>query len=158
CEPAVPGLAAYPIRVRASSPPACGARMDPSRSWKLVWLGLALTAAVAVPPIFLEPLPVTLRGPWPEPLLAWGARGPVILGMGAAVAACAWGRRRSEPWTVALILGLAAAAGLMTACHYVRVDVPNRDWQLDLYLKILNHEHLPPHHFRPLPYGFVRSL
>jgi hypothetical protein len=127
------------------------------RPWTLVWLGLALTAAVAVPPLFLEPQPAGFVAPWASPLAGWTSKAAVAAALALAVACGAWGRP-GEPRAGAAAAALAAAALLMTALHYDWVDVPYRVWQRGMYLTVLRHGHAPPHTYRPLPYGFARSL
>ena len=63
-------------------------------------------------------------------------------------------------------LGFAVLAGLLTAVHWLMVDQRPEasQWQRQLYLDILNHtaespgQLRVPHQFRPLPYGFTRTL
>jgi hypothetical protein len=120
----------------------------------LPWLGFLLVAALSVPPLLVAP-PVD----WVAPSLA-GARVVVVLAMLGVLAVRAYLDRRDEPHALALALLFAALAGAMTAWHWGKVDrapLP-ANWQRETYLAILNHTMDPPHQFRPLPYGFTRSL
>jgi hypothetical protein len=143
-------------------PPAAGTGRHPY----LAWLGLLLTAVLALTPLVGEPRPVAFLPPPASAALAWGGKAIVVLLMGAAVAVRAWADRHTEPRAGLLTVGFVALAGLLTACHWDAVDrAPGRSaWQRDHYLKVFNHEGEPdnpfgaPHNFRPLPYGFTRSL
>lgn len=117
------------------------------------WLGFLLVAAVSVPPLLVAP-PVG----WVAPASFPGARSLVVLVMFGAIGLRAWLDRRDERHALALSLLLAGLAGLMTAWHWWKVDRLNEGWQRDTYLAILNHTMDPPHQFRPLPYGFTRTL
>jgi hypothetical protein len=128
----------------------------------LTALAFAALALAALAPLMLESAPV-------EFLPAYGAAAAwtsklVVAGALLGVIALAWALHRFEPvgwFNVALL----AAAGAMTACHWLRIDsrslpdhTPIEQWQRQLYLDILNHTATPPHLYRPLPYGFVRLL
>jgi hypothetical protein len=135
------------------------------RRW-LSWLGLSLVALLAVVPLVAEPRPVTLLPPHASAPAAWGGKAFVVLLMALAVAARARVDRRDEPRAGLLAFGFVGLAGLLTLCHWYEVDrvAVKAEWQQNLYEKIFNHQGDPgnpfgaPHNFRPLPYGFVRSL
>jgi len=136
----------------------------PSRS--LTWLGLLLVALVSLPPLLLEPRPVGFLPPYASALAAWGSKALVVLLLGAVVVVRARADAGRERPAWLLNLAFVGLAGLLTACHWVEVDRGeyNVRWQRDKYLKIFNHEGDElsplgaPHNFRPLPYGFARSL
>jgi hypothetical protein len=123
-------------------------------------LGLALIALLSIPPLLLEARPIDWISTPAVPL----ARTLVAVVIVATLALRAWVDRAREPGIVLQTLGFVLLAGAMTAWHVHRVDRPNEAWQRQLYLDILDHtgdEAGPlrvPHQFRPLPYGFVRSL
>jgi hypothetical protein len=133
---------------------------------RLTWLGLTFVALLAVVPLVAEPRPVTLLAPYAFAVAAWAGKAFVVLLMALAVAVRTRLDRDREPRAGLLALGLVGLAGLLTLCHWYEVDrsPPKAEWQRQLYEKIFNHQGDPdnpfgaPHNFRPLPYGFVRSL
>jgi hypothetical protein len=132
----------------------------------LAWLALLLVALVALLPLLVEPRPIGFLPAPSSVLAACGSKAIIALLMALAVGVGAWmdHGREARPWRLALLF--AGLAALLTACHWVEVDRSpmKAQWQRDLYLKVFNHEGDPenpfgaPHNFRPLPYGFVRSL
>lgn len=127
------------------------------------WLGLALVAGVAVPPLVWGQRPVGFVAAHGSPAADWGSKVAVVLVMGMAVAVRAAADRGSEPRPVLLTLGLAALALALTAWHWYKVDVlylsNEHVWgQPGHYLDVLNRVGDGPHPFRPLPYGFIRTL
>jgi hypothetical protein len=143
-------------------PPTAG----PGRHPYLAWLGLLLTALLSLTPLVGEPRPVEFLPPHATAMLTWGGKALVVLLMAVAVAVRARADRRTEPHAGLLTVGFVALAGLLTACHWYEVDrdPPRAAWQRKHYLNVFNHEGEPdnpfgaPHNFRPLPYGFTRSL
>ncbi|MBI1845974.1 MAG: hypothetical protein HY294_02935 [Candidatus Rokubacteria bacterium] len=146
----------------------------------LASLGLLALAAASLGPLLLEPRPVRPAALPPALPVLWLKLVVVAL---LAVPVVLWIRaqRRTERHPVLLGLGLVLAGGLMTALHWWIVDrrvavVPltpggrpqelfyARAWQQYLYAAVFNHWTEPflasvlPHIYRPLPYGFTRSL
>jgi len=121
----------------------------------------------------MEPAPVAFVGPY-TPAAAAAGKAAVLLLMGVAVWVRARLDRREGRHAGLLTVGLVLLAGAMTAWHWFAVDARYNaarggfyveQWQRDLYLSILNHRHEDaagwsqvPHIYRPLPYGFTRSL
>jgi hypothetical protein len=126
----------------------------------LPWLGLLLVAVLSLTPLLLERPPVEPVAPHSSTLLALASQGIVLLAMLAAIGVAAWVARADDRWAVWLVLPLALMAGLMTAWHWYWVDrhAFMADWQRTMYFDILSGRREAPHQFRPLPYGFVRSL
>jgi hypothetical protein len=132
----------------------------------LTGTGLLLLAVLSVAPLVLERTPVEFAAPHAGIVADWGSKGLVLLGMGAAVGLAAWQCRRTDPRPVLLALALVATAGVLTACHGVEVDriTKKAKWQREVYFDVLNqrgndHERWRvPHQFRPLPFGFTRTL
>jgi hypothetical protein len=146
-------------------------------SLALAWAGLLIVAALSLGPLLLEARPIRFEPAQLSHGANWSARVVVLaammLGIGLAIRrGCEY-----EPslWLVAG--GMALTAALLTACHWYTVecryagtesqrDYFQADWQRKLYLGILNREkadlggqaYTIPHLYRPLPYGFVRSL
>lgn len=129
-------------------------------SSRLAWLGLALVAAASLAPLLFEPRPVAWVVPFSSAAVSFAAKAAVVAVMLAALGLRAAADRRSEPWALPLVTLFAALAAFMTALHWYALDVsePLAAWQRDLYFGILNHTADPPHVFRPLPYGFTRTL
>jgi hypothetical protein len=142
----------------------------------LSFTGLALVAALSLAPLFLGRGAVQPVG---RPLL--GSRGigeaVVLLGMGLAIFVRTMADRRHGPYAVLLNIGFILVAAAATACHWCVVDTRyqivngERDyfqvqWQSDLYYALLSGEkkdlgggqYTVPHMYRPLPYGFTRTL
>jgi hypothetical protein len=134
-------------------------RSDQFRA-SLPWIGLLLVAALSVPPLLLERPEVTAVEEYSSPIIAWGSRAVVLAAMFAVIRVAVWSASSGDPWAIWAELPLVVLAGLMTAFHWQHLDGdPDRAaWQLDMYFKIFNHTQEPPHLFRALPYGFVRSL
>jgi hypothetical protein len=132
----------------------------------LLWLGLGLVAVLSLAPLLFERLPADAVPPYASAVAAWGSKAAVVVVMLAAVAWRAAADRRDEPHAFALAGLFVTLAGLMTACHWYVIDRPPHleAWQFGLYGDVLNHRledgvrYRIPHQFRPLPYGFVRSL
>lgn len=150
----------------------------------LAWVGLVLVAALSLSPLLLEAVPVQFAAPFGDTWAQWGAKGLVILLMLSAVAVRSWADRRDQAHAALLNAGLFVLAGLLTAWHWHAVDsrwqlvyekrdhqlVPARNyfqetWQRTTYQMILNHgtkwpkgNSSAPHCYRPLPYGFTRTL
>ena len=120
-------------------------------SWE--WLELGLTAAVSAWPLVAEARPVTWAAPYTSAAVSWAAKAGAAAVLFLVIAVPA-----RKTWPFAAFLAVLAA--VLTAVHWHVLDslAVVADWQRDLYLGILNHTADPPHVFRPLPYGFVRSL
>jgi hypothetical protein len=143
----------------------------------LGWLGFAAVAAVSVAPFFFDPHPTRLA-PRQGPGLALFTSGSVVLGMLGTIALRAWGDRRRERHPLLLSALFLVLALALTAYHWHTIDQGwfevreglrkvrffHVNWQRALYAAVLNHwpekhgENWVPHIYRPLPYGFTRSL
>jgi hypothetical protein len=141
-------------------------------------VGLLLIALVSIPPILLERAPIQFIRFDQSPILQISLKIVVTLALIATIAIGAWAERRVERWSGALALLFMVLAGAMTACHWLVVDryhftLPppasgefyTETWQRWLYEAVLNHDQARrpglspvPHVFRPLPYGFTRTL
>jgi hypothetical protein len=147
-----------------------------SSSFIFPFIGLGLVAGLSLAPFLLGRAAVRPVG---TPLLGSREIGKavVLLGMGLVIFVRALADRRHEPHAILLNLGFVLIAGAATACHWCIVDARyqvvdgQRDyyevqWQSDLYYALLNGEkkqlgagqYTVPHLYRPLPYGFTRSL
>ena len=130
-----------------------------SRHKVLTALGLTALTAATVVPLLVEPPPVAFLPPR-DAVWQWTAK-LFVMGVLLLVIAGRWflaGRPHEAEGPLTLLF--LAAAGAMTACHWLLVDSQDyaAQWQRDLYLGILNHTYTPPHLYRPLPYGLVRLL
>lgn len=147
----------------------------------LTWAGLGLTACVSLaallgPPAAVQFVAVSFLGldPGVAKLLAAAALAAAIIVRALADRRCGEGSLRGTAI-------LALVAGSMTTWHWLEVDAAQRqvpvpgggwstfhpqDWQKETYLNVLSRRREDPatgsasvpHVFRPLPYGFVRSL
>jgi hypothetical protein len=126
----------------------------------LPWLGLALVAFLSLPPLLFERPVVGPVADYSSPALAAVSKTLILAVLLGVMAVAAWANRAADPWAPRLVLPLALLAALVTAWHwYWRDRIPwIADWQRGMYLDILNHRREAPHQFRPLPYGFTRSL
>jgi hypothetical protein len=145
-------------------------------SFILPFIGLALLAALSLAPFFLGKAAVRPVG---TPLLGSLEIGEavVLMVMGLAIFVRILADRRCEPYAILLNLGFILIAAGSTACHWCIVDSRYRivdgereyfevQWQSDLYYALLNGEKKDlgvgqftvPHLYRPLPYGFTRTL
>ena len=149
-----------------------------SASWNYTFVGLSLVAVLSLGPLLLEPKPIQFVAPHSIAAVRWAAKGIVVALMILAIVVANRAPRTSDRERGGRIglrnLALALLAGLMTLWHLfavdtrrteVRPDVHVWEWQRDLYLHILNGKAqdvvsapLAPHGYRPLPYGFTRSL
>jgi hypothetical protein len=137
--------------------------------------GLILVGVVSAAPLLLEKRPVNFLEACKSPAEAWGTKGLVILLMAGAVGFRAWLDARLDPRQGAAAFAvLVLLATAMTIFHWNLVDQrqivgrsrPVRKWQEIQYLAVLNGEihsqdgawSTVPHVFRPLPYGFTRTL
>jgi hypothetical protein len=82
----------------------------------------------------------------------------VILAMLAAIAWQAQADWRRDGGPALITPLLLIAAGLMTAYHFVTVDRLDLSGLAGHYLDVHNNAIDPPHPYRWLPYGFIRSL
>ena len=124
----------------------------------LPWLGLFLVAALSLPPLLFERTPVGPAAAYASPLPAAASRAVVLLAMFSAVGVAAWSVRGEDRWAGRVAALLAVLAALLTAWHGFLVDRVAFDWQWSMYFDILNHHSGAPHQYRPLPYGFARTL
>jgi hypothetical protein len=145
-------------------------------SFILPFVGLALLAALSLAPFFLGRGPSKPVG---TPLLGSREIGEavVLLSMGLAIVVRILADRRHEPYAVLFNFGFMLIAAWATLCHWCIVEARyqitdgERDYfevqyQSDLYYAVLNGElkdlgggqYTWPHVYRPLPYGFTRTL
>jgi hypothetical protein len=121
--------------------------------------GLILLAITSLAPLLLERLPIQFLAPPSAASARLATRLAVLAVLVGMVALRAWwDRSDQDPATIAL--ALAGLATVMTLVHWYFIDrAPDRSaWQQELYLAILNHRADAPHVYRPLPYGFARTL
>ena len=118
-----------------------------------------MTASVALTPLLGEHPPILPVGPYSPPGTVIG-KAAVLLAMLAAILVAVWTARAADDGRSWVVLPLLLMTALMTAWHaYFKDSDPHLvDWQHETYYDILNHRGEAPHPFRPLPYGFVRSL
>ncbi len=127
----------------------------------LAALALLDVAVISLVPLLFDPYPRDSAAPFAG-LLGYFGKSLVILHLGSLIAiqACL---ERSTKRTLTFV----ALASLMAGVHFVFVDrqPAAAAWQAQLYRDILNHsrdtddgQYRAPHQFRPLPYGFVRSI
>jgi hypothetical protein len=143
-------------------------------------LGLSLTAALSLGPLLFERRPISIFTPHANPIVQLTTGWAVLLLMGLALALRASADGLTQAGAGRRMALFAILALLMTAWHWWLVDLgktpipsnqPNagRDyyyisWQSNVYLCVLNR--LPewqgfsyvPHVYRPLPYGFTRTV
>jgi hypothetical protein len=138
---------------------------------------LGLVAVISLAPLVLEPRPIHFIRPLPGSHTNLTGKVIVVLVMVSAIVAGAGLSSRQQRFTWAIVILFASTAALLTACHWYivdtrhtvtagRVDYFQAEWQSQLYLGILNRERKDlggqaytfPHLYRPLPYGFTRSL
>ena len=126
----------------------------------LTALAFASLAAVCAAPLLLESTGVWFLPPYSSPWLSLPAHGIVLCAILAIVAVRAWLDRDTEAHAFVLHALFLAGAATLALVHWQLFDChPKRhDWQLDSYVRLLRHEYDPPHQYRPLPYGLVRSL
>ncbi len=126
----------------------------------LPWLGLALIAALSLPPLLLERPEVVPVEPFSSTAVAWTCKILILTAMLGTLTLAAFAAQTDDPWALRLVLPLTLLAALMTAWHWYWLDrVPGiAAWQREMYFDILNQRRDAPHQFRPLPYGFTRSL
>ncbi len=123
-------------------------------------LGLLLVAVFSLVPLLVESPPIDFLPAYRSLWANWGSKLFVLVVMLALMALRGWLDRRAEPWPWTLLVGLMGLAALFTAWHQYWVDlVPFKAaGQVEWYRDILNHRASVPHQYRPLPYGFTRSL
>jgi hypothetical protein len=126
----------------------------------LTALAFSTLAAVCAAPLLLDSADVWFLPPYPTAWQSWLAHGSVLLIVFVVVGIRAFLDRDTEPHAFALHALFLTLAATLTLIHWLQVDSHSRarDWQLNLYVRLLRHEYEPPHQYRPLPYGFVRSL
>lgn len=132
------------------------------RAGMLGGLGLLAVAVISLAPLLFEPLPREPVAAYTSAALSYVAKFVTLLVLSCAISVQALLERCRK--SIYLLCALAAA---MTLVHFVMVDRQRKDaaWQSELYFDILNHhrdaeddQYRAPHQFRPLPYGFARSL
>ena len=121
--------------------------------WLRTGLGLCLLAVLSLPPLLFRELPVEPVAGYDSALAGWLVRISVLVLMLLAMA-CAARKASSLTWLALLAL----FAGLMTSTHGLLVDRAWPQWPAQHYLDVLNNRIDAPHPFRPLPYGFIRTL
>ena len=141
------------------------------------WVGLAFVATISIAPFFFDPHPAKLAAAQ-ESAIAWLTKGAVFCVFALIIGLRAWLDRRTEGRPLLLNSVFCLIAVGLTAYHYWDVDrgwfeekengkpvrYYNVNWQRALYGAVLNHrpeshgESWIPHIYRPLPYGFTRSL
>ncbi|HVS40404.1 MAG TPA: hypothetical protein VMS17_32905 [Gemmataceae bacterium] len=126
----------------------------------LPWLGLFLTAALSLPPLLFEQPPVEPVSAFASAPLAAAAKAVVLLAMLGAIGVAVGAVRAEDRGAVCIAALLGLLAALLAACHWFLIDRIGvvADWQRTMYFDILNHRREAPHQFRPLPYGFARTL
>jgi hypothetical protein len=129
----------------------------------LTWpgiVGLLLIAVVSVPPLVLEPRPVVPLKAAQAFLNPTIAKFLIVIAIVAIFAVRGWLDQHEGIATWRTIAGLAGVGLAFTAWHWYSVDdlIHNRRWQSQVYFGIFNGTAEAPHQFRPLPYGFARSL
>jgi hypothetical protein len=133
--------------------------ISPTRRGRSTALGLTALALVSLLPLLIERPPVDFLMPR-DALDRW-VGGLLVAGLLLAAVGWRWlSDRETGEANTPRTLTFLAAAGAMTACHWLLVDqqpLPAA-WQPKTYLQILNHTCDRPHQYRPLPYGFIRLL
>ena len=153
--------------------------MDTARLKRLAdllgWAGLVLVGVLSVAPLLLEHRPVSFVHSYKSLPAAWGSKGLVVFLMAGVIGFRAWLDARMDPrqggaaFAVLVLLATAMTVfhwSLVDQRHLVGAPVPVRKWQEIQYLAVLNGEihsqdgawSTVPHVFRPLPYGFTRTL
>jgi hypothetical protein len=136
---------------------------------RLTWVGLGLIAALSLGPLLLEPRPVEFAAPYAT---EFARRASMALVAAAMIGIVIWRAaldRTCDPVAIRRAIGLMVLAALLTAIHYTIVDRqafdPDRfpyvlSWQRGNYLAVLNGTlaGYVPHVYRPLPYGFTRTI
>jgi len=125
----------------------------------LTAISLTALAAATLVPLLVERPPIDFL-PLNDAVWQWTGK-LFVVGVLLLIVAWRWYIDRAlHEADGPLTLMFLAAAGAMTACHWLMVDHQPypAEWQRDLYLGILNHTYEAPHRYRPLPYGFVRLL
>jgi hypothetical protein len=133
----------------------------PKRHAVLTALAFAALAILCGTPLLLESAPFEFHLPaYPRPWQTAIACGSVVAVMLAVVGIRAYLDRETEPHVFLLHLVFVALAIVLTAMHWQLVDrIPDIEaWQRDLYSRLFQHTYGAPHQYRPLPYGFVRSV
>jgi hypothetical protein len=143
------------------------------RTKALAWVGLGLVALMSLAPLALEPFPREFISAWSSPLARLATKALVIGCMLLVVGYRAWVDRARNGQPIQMAFYLLCLAGLMTAFHWYLVDTGHlrRDqatgaivnlaekWQRKVYLDAVNFQSSStPHVFRPLPYGWTRSI
>jgi hypothetical protein len=154
------------------------AHPSPSRPG-LAIAGLSLIAIIGLVPLVLSHRAgqLTWVAHYHEGWQEWLAKAIVLSIMAASLLVRVWADQLIDHRAGRTMALLAIVAAAMTSYHWITVDTAVKrapyprsqsgyvearlsDWQRALYLDVLNgrKEQAIPHVFRPLPYGFVRSL
>ncbi|HEY1861895.1 MAG TPA: hypothetical protein VGG61_16155 [Gemmataceae bacterium] len=141
------------------------ARESPARPQApyLAPLGLLLIAIAGLAPLLLESRPIEFIPPYVTDFAQTVTKVVAAVLLCIPLAVRDWVDRRAEPRAAFLTSVFLILAGLMTWWHAYAVDAEHGDWQRQLYWDILSQSGDDkglriPHQFRPLPYGFVRTL
>jgi hypothetical protein len=146
-------------------------------------LGLTGLAILSVAPLLLERVPVHILGAYTDPIARWVSHGGAVFLLGLSLALRARADALNDPGAEWRMATFALLAMLMTFWHLHAVDLAKAplppeqraaglefsiaQWQVDVYESVLSHRKTSPrwpgwshvpHVFRPLPYGFTRTL
>jgi hypothetical protein len=136
---------------------------------RLTWLGLGSIAAMSLGPLLLERRPVELLAPYAS---GFARLASMVLVAAVMVGIIVWRAvldRAGDPAAIRRAVAFMVLAVLLTAIHFIIVDRQTFDpgrfpfvvsWQQGDYRAVLNGTvagHVP-HVYRPLPYGFTRTI
>jgi hypothetical protein len=140
---------------------------------RLTALAFATLALICAAPLVLESTSFQFLEPYPAAWQTVLTCAAVLFALFAVVglrafldrpAACRRADCQSalhaESHPLALHVLFVAVAVAMTFVHWQLVDYHPymQQWQRELYVGLFRHTYDPPHQYRPLPFGFVRSL
>jgi hypothetical protein len=140
---------------------------------RLIWLGLGLIAALSLGPLLVERRPIDFVGAYASEATRLESIGLVAAVMVIIIVWRASLDRNDNPAAIRRAVVFMALAALLTAVHYTIVDTqavdPERfpyvlSWQRGNYLAVLGGAlegpgiSYVPHVYRPLPYGFTRTI
>ncbi len=126
----------------------------------LTALAFAALTVLCVAPLLLESTTADILPPYPQAWETAATCGAVVAVLLAVVGVRTALDRTTERQAVLLNLLFVGLAIALTCIHWSMIDrVPFFEgWQRDLYVRLFRHTYDAPHQYRPLPYGFVRSL
>jgi hypothetical protein len=136
---------------------------------RLPWLGLSLIAAMSLGPLLMERRPVDFVSPYASEFARLGSMALLTAVMVGIVVWRAALDRADERAAIRRAVAFMVLAALLTAIHFIVVDRQTFDpvrspfvltWQHEDYRAVLNGTlagHVP-HVYRPLPYGFTRTI